>query len=91
MSRSAVLFTAVWSLLTIASLSIGQLHEWPDFVHVRYGFPLTYAVHTISTIAGPADFWFVDINMLVVNMTLYASGLVAGIALLTRRRNKKSE
>lgn len=61
----------------------GQLYEWPDFVHVRYGFPFTYSVHTVVTITGPANLWSVDVVLLAADLSLWLAGLVAGNIPLT--------
>ncbi|MEM4363448.1 MAG: hypothetical protein QXT90_05335 [Candidatus Caldarchaeum sp.] len=89
MQLRVVVFAAVWSGLTTASVTVGQLYEWPDFVHVRYGVPFAYAVHTLSTIAGPADFWMVDMASLTADLVLWLAGLVCGVALLLSRGEKK--
>lgn len=78
-----LLFNLAWSALTVFSMTYGQLYEWPDFVHVRYGFPFTYAVHTVVTITGPANLWSVDVVLLAADLSLWLAGLVAGNILLT--------
>ncbi|MEM4186634.1 MAG: hypothetical protein QW801_05090, partial [Candidatus Caldarchaeum sp.] len=79
----------LWSGLTTASITVGQLNEWPDFVHVSYGVPFTYAVHTLATFAGPADAWTVDMTSLTADLLIWLTGLVCGITLLLGRTGKK--
>ncbi len=89
MSFRVTAFMVVWSVLAVFSLTRGQLYEWPDFVHVRYGIPFTYAVHTLSTLVGPADVWMIDINSLMFDLVLWFAGLVCGVAFLLTRVQKK--
>jgi hypothetical protein len=75
-------FMLVWAILLIAALLWGFQYDWPDFVHVNYGLPLTWATHTISTIAGPADFWNVNISYLLADIVFWLSMVFAGLALI---------
>jgi hypothetical protein len=61
---------------------VGFHYDWPDFVHIDYGFPLAWATHTTVTIAGPVDKWTVrlgflalDIAFLVLVSSLLSIGL----------------
>jgi len=40
-------------------------------IHIDYGFPLVWATHTLSTIAGPADIWKVDITALIIDLAFW--------------------
>lgn len=74
---------ASWTVASLAGMAYGNLLSWPDYVHVNYGFPLTFAVHTLSTIAGPADTWDVELGALSVDLAFWLAGmavLLVGIA-----------
>ncbi|MEM0349785.1 MAG: hypothetical protein QXE96_05435 [Candidatus Caldarchaeum sp.] len=88
MNLRLIVFVVAWSAATIAALTIGQLYEWPDNVHIRYGIPLTYAVHTVVTILGAADHWSVDTNILAFDLAIWMAGLVTGVALLSRQKTR---
>ncbi|MCX8201657.1 MAG: hypothetical protein N3H84_06090 [Candidatus Caldarchaeum sp.] len=79
-----LLFGLTWSTLTVFAMTYGQLYTLPDFVHVRYGIPFTFAIHTKATIAGPADLWAVDMGLLAANLIIWLAGLVVGNIFLTR-------
>lgn len=85
-----LLFSFVWSFLMVFAVTYGQLHQWPDFVHFRYGFPLTYAVHTVNTIAGPSDFWVVDMSLLAADLVIWLSGYVIGSFLILFHQRMKT-
>ena len=53
-------------------------YDWPDFVHIDYGFPLKWATHTLVTITGPANTWTVDIPSLLINIAIWQTALVLG-------------
>ena len=67
----------IWIALTIIVLTWGFRYDWPDFVHVDYGFPLVWATRTLSTIAGPADIWEVNITALSIDLLLWLGSMVA--------------
>lgn len=62
---------AVLSALTIAALTWGTRYNWPDYVHVRHGLPLTWGVHTLGTIVGPVDTWSVNLTSLLLDLVLW--------------------
>jgi hypothetical protein len=53
-------------------------YDWPDFVHIDYGFPLKWATHTLVTITGPANTWTVDIPSLLIDIAIWQTALVLG-------------
>jgi len=77
-------FTLLWSAGTILVLTWGSRFDWPDFVHVRYGLPIVWATHTLSTITGPADIWHVNVLALLIDLPFWLMLMVVGMALLIR-------
>ena len=80
-------------LLTTAMVPAGLLmafhYDWPDYVHTNYGVPLLWAIHTESTITGPADIWSVNVTSMIADIAIWAVlslALVAVIEALKRRR-----
>jgi hypothetical protein len=71
------LFTVIWIAITIFALLWGLTYNWPDFLHIDYGFPLTWATNTLSTIAGPTDTWSVNILNLLFDLVLWNGIMVA--------------
>ncbi|MGD2201321.1 MAG: hypothetical protein PVJ38_06810 [Candidatus Bathyarchaeota archaeon] len=63
----------VGSVVTLFAVVLGVPYNWPDNIHVRYGFPLTWGVHTLSTIMGPVDEWNVNVTALVLDLFLWLS------------------
>ncbi len=82
-------FNVVWIAITILSLTFGTVLNWPDFVHVDYGVPFTWSTHTLSTIAGPADTWRVDISLLAWDLIFWLGILTVVLALLLYWLNRK--
>ncbi len=76
---------AVLSALTIAALTWGTRYNWPDYVHVRYGLPLTWGVHTLGTIVGPVDTWSVNLTSLLLDLVLWL-GLMIMLDLFLGRK-----
>ena len=75
-------FMVVWALLMVVALLWGFYYDWPDFVHVNYGLPLTLATHTISTIVGPANLWEVNVVYLLADLMFWLSIGFAGVVLI---------
>lgn len=85
---------AIWIALAITALIWGFRYDWPDFVHVDYGFPIVWATHTLSTIAGPADIWQVNITALSIDLLIWLGSMVAAMACIfwiEGRRNGKPQ
>jgi Na+-transporting NADH:ubiquinone oxidoreductase subunit NqrE len=78
-SAAALAFMAIVTLFT---LTWGFRYDWPDFVHDRYGLPLTWGVHTLVTIQGPADTWIVDVTALFLDLVLWLGIMAASQILL---------
>lgn len=91
-SYLAVPALLAWVAATLVSMLYGTNYAWPDFFHVNYGFPLTFATHTLNTIAGPVDSWSLDIASLTADLALWVSGMViisfAGMYLGFRSRRQ---
>ena len=66
-----------WATAALVSMLYGVNYAWPDFVHVNYGFPLTFATHTLNTIAGPVDKWSLDLGSFAIDLMLWVSGMAA--------------
>jgi len=81
----------VWTALTIIALTWGFRYDWPDFVHVDYGFPIVWATHTLSTIVGPADIWEVSITALSMNLLLWLGSMVAAMGFIFRIKRRRKE
>lgn len=77
------------SFLTIIGVGWGTRYDWPDFVHIDYGFPSNWATHTLITITGPTDHWTVNITMLIIDLILWQTILIIGIFVIELKIYKK--
>ncbi len=76
--RHFVLTTAVsmaWAIAIVASMTYGTTYNWPDYLHVDYGFPITFAIHTLNTIAGPVDRWSLNVGALAADLVFWSLGM----------------
>jgi hypothetical protein len=85
--RSA--WVIVCSILTIMGAGWGIKYDWPDFVHVDYGFPVKWATHTLITFTGPSDRWMVEPTMLLIDIAIWQTILIIGIIVLELKIFKK--
>ncbi|MCW3998314.1 MAG: hypothetical protein NWF10_07085 [Candidatus Bathyarchaeota archaeon] len=83
-------FLTIWMILTILFMTWGTRYDWPDNVHVDYGFPFTWSTQTLSTIVGSVNLWTVDIAALILNLILWLGILLISTAVLLYFFNKKS-
>jgi hypothetical protein len=77
-----LLFMIVWIIVTCAALLLGFTYNWPDFVHVDYGLPLTWATNTQSKIAGPVDQWAVNTSNLLIDLIFWLGIMTTVITVL---------
>jgi len=66
----------------------GTSYNWPDFVHVRHGLPLTWGVHTFVTIVGPVDSWSVSTQNLILDLVFWVGFLLLAPFLLRIVENR---
>ena len=75
-----LLFIVLWIALTLFALTFGVVVDWPDYVHVNYGFPFVWSIHTLNTIVGPVDKWQADISALLFDLLLWQGVMVIVVA-----------
>ncbi|MEM3591086.1 MAG: hypothetical protein QW702_03180 [Candidatus Bathyarchaeia archaeon] len=89
MSRNifAMIFAVLMAAVTVLAVTWGFEFNWPDYVHVDYGFPLVWCTHTLNTIHGPVDVWRVDLAPLTADLAFWLSIMIMGlfIILLVKR------
>ncbi len=87
-TRAVAYFITVWLAATFFALAWGSMFDWPDYVHINYGFPMVWATHVLSTIAGPADTWLIDTAALFINLLFWLGSMVMGAAIILRFRRR---
>jgi hypothetical protein len=89
-NTSLLFFLTIWTILMILFVTWGTRYDWPDNVHVDYGFPITWSTQTLSTIVGSVNVWTVDILALILNLILWLGILLIIAAISLYFFNKKS-
>jgi hypothetical protein len=87
----ALSFMAVWVALTVFAVTWGSEFDWPDYLHVDYGFPLVWATHILSTIVGPVDIWKINPQALIIDLVLWLGSMVIAIAAILYSFDRKAE
>jgi hypothetical protein len=82
-------FLVVWAVLTVVAVTWGAKFDWPDNVHIDYGFPLVWATQTLSTIIGPANLWAVDISALLMNLAFWLGIMLIIVSIMLNFFNCK--
>jgi len=83
-----LIWVIICSSLTIIGTGWGTRYDWPDFVHVDYGFPLRWATHTLIVFTGPTDLWTVDTTMLIIDLIFWQTILIIGILIIELKNPK---
>ena len=84
------LFLVVWSIISILGVSWGNQVDWPDNVHIDYGFPIIWSTNTLSTISGPVNVWTVNIEALILNLAFWLGVMLAtSLALIYLKKISK--
>ena len=81
----AIIIQAIIAVITIIAVTWGTRYNWPDYVHVKHGLPLTWGVHTLSTIVGPVDTWEVNLTALTLDLALWLALILLATAYLSRK------
>ena len=93
MTKERILFLLVvntlWIVLTILAITWGTRFDWPDNVHVDYGFPFVWSTNTLSTITGAVNIWTVDFTALTMNLGLWLGIMLVTEFILTYFLNKE--
>jgi len=61
----------LWAILTSLAVAWGTRFDWPDNVHIDYGFPFVWSTNTLSTFAEAVNIWAVDITALIIDIGLW--------------------
>lgn len=83
-------FLVLWSILTVLAVTWGTRFDWPDNVHVDYGFPLVWSIQTLSTIVGSVNLWTVDITVLMMNLAFWLGTMLTITLIMLYLFNKKT-
>lgn len=75
-SLFVALGSVIWAVAAAVSMTYGTSINWPDYLHTNHGFPLTFATHTLNTLAGPVDKWSLDLGALSADLTFWLAGMV---------------
>jgi hypothetical protein len=84
-----LLFLLLWSILTIFAVTWETRYDWPDNVHIDYGFPLVWSTQTLSTIIGAVNLWIVDITALITNIIFWLGIMLIITSVMLYLFNKK--
>jgi len=85
-----VSFLLLWTILTILAVTWGIKYDWPDNVHLDYGFPLVWSTNTLSTIIGSVNLWAVDVTALIMNLIFWLGIMLVTVSILFYFFNKKT-
>lgn len=81
----AIIIHSTLTLITIIAVTWGTRFNWPDYVHVRHGFPITWGWHTFVTIAGPVDTWEINLVALTLDLALWLTLTLLASVYLNRK------
>jgi hypothetical protein len=84
-----LLFMVIWLIISILGILWENRFDWPDNVHVDYGFPFVWSTNTLSTIAGATNLWTVDVGALIMNLAFWLGINLIGTATLLYFLNNK--
>ena len=76
MEKRNIAIQLIVAVIMVFSLSFGFKYNWPDAQHLKYGIPLTWGTHQLSSIAGPVDIWTVNLASLILDLGLWIIILV---------------
>lgn len=86
MNYGKLLIQGIVSFVAIIGIAYGRLVSFPDAVSRLYGLPLIWGVHQLVSIAGPIDFWSVNVTYLVFDLMFWMLVLLVISILMDRKR-----
>ncbi|MEM3546040.1 MAG: hypothetical protein QW547_02855 [Candidatus Bathyarchaeia archaeon] len=91
MSRNtlAIIFSILWSIFVTSALTSSAEYNWPDYVHIDYGYPLVWGTHVLNTIHGPVDVWRVNLTALYLDLALWFTIMVVCLSLILYVKPRK--
>jgi len=70
-NKRTIIIQSICSILAVIGISYGSKFSVPDAVSISYGFPFSWSVHQLVTIAGPVDIWSVYMGFLVIDLGIW--------------------
>jgi hypothetical protein len=55
------------------ALLYGRPVNYPDNVNNQHGLPMVWGTHQLVTIAGPVDYWMVNITNLAIDLVIWVA------------------
>jgi hypothetical protein len=89
-SLIVVSFLFLWTILTVVAVTWQTRLDWPDNVHIDYGFPLVWSTQTLSTIVGPVNLWAVNVSALMMDLILWLGIMLVTTSIMLYFFNKKT-
>ena len=83
-------FLVLWTVLTTRAMTWESRFDWPDNVHIDYGFPLVWGTQTLSTIVGPVNVWNIEITAFIMDIAFWLAIMVIAVIFIFYFFNKKS-
>ena len=78
-----LMFMVVWMVFSIVGILWENRFDWPDNVHIDYGFPFVWSTNTLSTIVGAVNLWSINTTALIMNLAFWMIiNLIVTITLL---------
>ncbi len=84
--KKSILVQASVAVLMIGMLLFGRLVTVPDNMQTLHGFPLVWGKHQLATIAGPVNYWMVNLTSLAVDIVVWIA-LILVIPLIVKNTN----
>ena len=66
-----LIFMIIWIVLSILGILWENRFDWPDNVHIDYGFPFVWSTNTLSTIVGAVNLWSINTTALIMNLAFW--------------------
>jgi len=87
---TSTLLVVFFSVMAFIGMTWGFRYDWPDAVHVDYGLPLKWGTHTLSTIIGPPEIPWWEVDMVALQLDLiFWLGLIVASAIIGRIVERK--
>jgi hypothetical protein len=83
-TRKQVLIQGILALISVIGMVFGRTINVPDNYSKIYGLPIQWGVHQLVTIAGPVDYWRINLLGMIIDLVFWLALILVSPILYER-------
>jgi hypothetical protein len=70
-TQTKLIISLLLSALAIFGIGIRITYNWPDYVHTKFGTPITWGIYQYTSIIGPEGTWTINYWGLILDLIFW--------------------